>query len=222
MTNPCSTACFAQRARRRGRRRDRGRALRYLTGGGADRSGRNRQPLLTAAGVAWGIFETHAAALRVPQRRRRVRPVPPRCRRATASLPPLPVVGPQRRAGVARGAAASCGWRSPRRMRDGSVSDAGAGRDSRAGADAPAWPRSSKRELQQPRPLAEIVVGRDRPGAARHAVRAGVQHGARRRTAERCRAYLSRAARDICSASIAQTVQQLEQKAASRIDAQPA
>ena len=42
----------------RGRRRHSRRALNYLTGGGADRSGRTRRRCSTAAGMAWGIYET--------------------------------------------------------------------------------------------------------------------------------------------------------------------
>src|SRR5687768_13721033 len=41
-----------------GRRRRSGRALNYLTGGGRGSFWTNPSTLLTAAGVAWGIFET--------------------------------------------------------------------------------------------------------------------------------------------------------------------
>ena len=129
--------CFAQRRAAGGARRTRPaatarRAMSYLTGGGSRaRSGRTRPTLLTAAGMAWGIFETMQQSraqgstgpgvpqVRVPVRSERSAGRSQRCRpcrqgaRSAVSPEALRIVR------LAISAAYA----------DGSVSDAGAGGD---------------------------------------------------------------------------------------------
>ena len=78
-----------------------------------------------------------------------------------------------------------------------------------------------EQELAQPRPLAEIVAGVNDDTHARHALCACIRHPPRRRTADRRRTYLPGETRATCSGSTRSTVQQLEQNAAQRIDAEP-
>ena len=200
----------------RGRRRS-GRTLNYLTGGGRGSFWTNPTTLLTAAGMAWGIYETMQNSTTAG---------------STGSwgsggsggsggsTPPLPNIGGQG------------GSMSPEALRivrlaisaanaDGSVSDA-----ERAAildqAKTAGVGDIVQAEMQQPRPLAEIVSGVSDAGQratmyvlAYSMARGDEQPGG----AERI--YLAQLANLL--GLDAGTVQQLEQKAASRIDAhQPA
>jgi len=197
-----------------GRRRHSRRALGYLTGGGRGSFWTNPTTLLTAAGMAWGIFETMqnsqgsggaTGSTGSPG--------------SPGSMPPLPNVGPQP------------GAVSPETMRivrlaisaayaDGSVSDA-----ERAAildqAKTAGVGDLVEAEMQQPRPLAEIVSGVSDTGqrATLYVLAYGMVRGDEQPTGAE-RIYLAQLAHLL--GIDASTVQQLEQKAAVRIDAQPA
>ena len=133
-------------------------AMTYLTGGGGGSFWSNPTTLLTAAGVAWGIFETMQQSGALGSRFRRCGAVRRSGFRGFAgSVPPLPDVGrrqPVSPRGAAAGAAGDLrGERRRQRERHGARGDPANRRRPRAS------PRSSSAELQQPRPLAEIVAG---------------------------------------------------------------
>ncbi len=190
----------------RGRRRSR-RTLNYLTGGGRGSFWTNPTTLLTAAGVAWGIYETmqqnqgSAASSG-----------------SSGSTPPLPNVGGQG------------GTMSPEALRivrlaisaanaDGSVSDA-----ERAAIVDQATTAGVgdivEAEMRQPRPLAEIVSGVSDAGqrATMYVLAYSMARGDEQPSGAE-RIYLAQLAHLL--GIDASTVQQLEQTAASRIEAQP-
>ena len=177
----------------RGRRRRSGRALNYLTGGGRGSFWTNPTTLLTAAGVAWGIFETmqHSRQLSGPAG------IAPAFRGFSAVC---------RLAGRCADAAGVPSGVSPEALRivrlaisaayaDGSVSDT-----ERAAildqAQTAGVAEIVEAELQQPRPLAEIVSGVSDPAQRATMYVLALQHGARRRTADRGGAHLPCAARE--------------------------
>jgi uncharacterized membrane protein YebE (DUF533 family) len=195
-----------------GRRRRSRRAMRYLGGPLAGSLGSiggsllsNPNVLLTAAGVAWGIFETlqeggtPAAA-------------------ATSPLPPLPVVGvsapkmSEQALQIVRLAISAA-------HADGSVSDeerlAILDQARIAGVD-----RIVEQELAQPRPLAEIVAGvsDDTQRATLYVLAFGILRGDEQPSGAE-RIYLAKLAHLL--GLDPKTVQQLEQNAEKRIDAQP-
>ena len=206
-----------------GRRRRSRRAMRYLGGplggslgsiGGSLLS--NPNVLLTAAGVAWGIFETlqqggtpAAAATSAPSSASAAGNTP---------LPPLPVVG------------ASASIMSAQALQivrlaisaahaDGSVSDqernAILDQARIAGVD-----RIVEQELAQPRPLAEIVAGvsDDTQRATLYVLAFGILRGDEQPNGAE-RIYLAKLAHLL--GLDPKTVQQLEQNAERRIDAEP-
>jgi uncharacterized membrane protein YebE (DUF533 family) len=127
-----------------GRRKRSRRALSYLTGGGGTFV--NAGTLLTAAGVAWGIFDT----LQEPQ------PQPAASGSASLPLPPLPTV-----ASAADGATRMVRLAISAANADGSLTD-----QERAAIVQHAGPGAAdvvSGELDQRRPLAEIVAGLSDP-----------------------------------------------------------
>jgi uncharacterized membrane protein YebE (DUF533 family) len=204
----------------RGRRRRSRRALSYLTGGGRGSFLSNPSTLLAAAGMAWGIFETmqqspggvtgsgvSAGSAGSPA-----------SAGSTGSLPPLPNVG---------GQAATVSPEALRIVRlaisaanaDGSVSDA-----ERAAildqAKTAGVGEIVDAELQQPRPLAEIVAGVTdaTERATMYVLAYGIVRGDEQPSGAE-RIYLAQLAHLL--GIDAGTVQQLEQQAAGRIDALP-
>jgi uncharacterized membrane protein YebE (DUF533 family) len=211
-----------------GRGRRSRRAMSYLTGGGGSSFWTNPTTLLTAAGVAWGIFETMqnsgtfgtagatgsggaAGAMGLGSMGSAGSSA------STAPLPPLPNVGGQPM--------------SPEALRivrlavsaahaDGSVSDgersAIMDQANKAGVG-----ELVEAELRQPRPLAEIVSGvtdTTQRGTLYVLAYSMVRGDEQPTGAERI--YLAQLA-NLLHIDAA-TAQQLEQKASSRIDAQPA
>ena len=206
-----------------GRRRRSRRAMRYLGGplggslgsiGGSLLS--NPNVLLTAAGVAWGVFETlqqggtpAAAAISAQSSASAA---------GNAPLPPLPVVG---------ASATSMSDQALQIVRlaisaahaDGSVSDqernAILDQARIAGVD-----RIVEQELAQPRPLAEIVAGvsDDTQRATLYVLAFGILRGDEQPNGAE-RIYLAKLAHLL--GLDPKTVQQLEQNAEKRIDAEP-
>ena len=205
-----------------GRRKRSRRAERYLGGPLAGSMGSiggsllsNPNMLLTAAGLAWGVYETlqdgspaGAAPAAAP---------PDPNAGASAPLPPLPDV-------------ASAGPISDQALQivrlaisaayaDGSVSDeernAILEHARGAGVDA-----LLEQELAQPRPLAEIVSGvtGDDQRATLYVLAFGIVRGDEQPTGAE-RIYLAKLAHLLGLEP--KTVQQLEQNAARRIDAEP-
>ena len=130
----CSTACCPGRRSRAAAPRESRRA-RACAGAGGDRSGRNPTLLLTAAGVAWGIYET--LQKRAGRRRSgggtfRVQPAGMgsrrRCRRAPAAA------AASRRGAADRAAGDLGGERRRRDERRGARGDPGAGAERPASA----------------------------------------------------------------------------------------
>jgi len=197
----------------RGRRRRSRNALNYLTGGGRGSFWTNPSTLLTAAGMAWGIFET------MQQNQGSGGSGSSGGSVGSGSTPPLPNVGGQ-------GATIS-----PEALRivrlaisaanaDGSVSDveraAILDQAQKAGVgdivDA---------EMRQPRPLAEIVSGvSDTAQRATMYVLAYSMVRGDEQPSGAERIYLAQLANLL--GIDPDTVQQLEQKASGQIDAQPA
>jgi uncharacterized membrane protein YebE (DUF533 family) len=203
-----------------GRRRRSRRALRYLggpLGGGVGWIGgsllSNPNALLTAAGLAWGIFET------LQQGETAAAPAtatPSPASRAGATTPPLPFVG------------ATAGPMSDQSLQivrlaisaayaDGSVSDeernAIVDQARIAGVE-----RIVEQELAQPRPLAEIVAGvsDDTQRATLYVLAFGILRGDEQPSGAE-RIYLAKLAHLL--GLDPKTVQQLEQNAAKQIDA---
>jgi uncharacterized membrane protein YebE (DUF533 family) len=122
-----------------GRRKRSRRALRYLTGGGG--TFMNAGTLLTAAGVAWGIFDTLQES-----------PGGAVASSAPANLPPLPAT-----VTVADGATRMVRLAISAANADGAMTE-----QERAAVVQQAGPDAADlvtRELEQRRPLAEIVAG---------------------------------------------------------------
>ena len=201
-----------------GRRKRSRRAERYLGGslgsiGGSLLS--NPNMLLTAAGVAWGLFETlqDGTPGTVPA-------TAPTASNAAGSapLPPLPAVA------TAAGPVSDQALQIVRLAisaanADGSVSDeersAILEHARGAGVDA-----ILEQELAQPRPLAEIVAGvtDDTQRATLYVLAFGIARGDEQPTGAE-RIYLAKLAHLLGLEP--KTVQQLEQTAAKRIDAEP-
>ena len=197
----------------RGRRRSH-RTLNYLTGGGRGSFWTNPSTLLTAAGLAWGIFETM-------QNSGTLGSMGSGSSGGVGSTPPLPNVG-----GGAQASAVS-----PDALRivrlaisaanaDGSISDV----ERTAIVDQAKTAGVAElveAELQQPRPLAEIVSGVTDTAqrATMYVLAYSMVRGDEQPTGAE-RIYLAQLA-NLLGIDVG-TVQQLEQKAASRIDAQPA
>jgi uncharacterized membrane protein YebE (DUF533 family) len=208
-----------------GRRKRSRRAERYLGGPLAGSMGSiggsllsNPNMLLTAAGLAWGIYETlqesspaGAAPASAPA------PVPPDPSAASAPLPPLPDVASD--APVSDQALQIVRLAVSAAYADGSVSDeertAILEHARGAGVDA-----ILEQELAQPRPLAEIVadVTGDDQRATLYVLAFGIVRGDEQPTGAE-RIYLAKLAHLLGLEP--KTVQQLEQNAARRIDAQP-
>ncbi len=210
----------------RGHRRRSRRALNYLTGGHRGSFWTNPSTLLTAAGVAWGIYETMQQSGSVD---------------STGSMGSagsggsggLGSVGSQGSSPVGSQSSGSAGSQnvSPEALRivrlaisaayaDGSVSDT-----ERAAildhAKTAGVGELIGAELQQPRPLAEIVSGVADVAqrATMYVLAFSMVRGDEQPTGAE-RIYLAQLA-NLLGLDVA-TVQELEQKAASRIDAQSA
>ncbi|HEY9464017.1 MAG TPA: DUF533 domain-containing protein [Vicinamibacterales bacterium] len=196
----------------RGRRRRSRRALSYLTGGHRGSFWANPSTLLTAAGVAWGIYETMQQSGGFTG--------------STGSTGSMGSVG-----SGGSGGSSSVGSQnvSPEALRivrlvisaayaDGSVSDiehaAILDQAKTAGLD-----QIVEAEMQQPRPLAEIVSGVNDAAqrATMYVLAYSLVRGDEQPTGAE-RIYLAQLA-NLLGLDVA-TVQELEQKAASRIDAQ--
>jgi uncharacterized membrane protein YebE (DUF533 family) len=204
-----------------GRRRRRSRrALNYLTGGGRGSFWTNPSTLLTAAGLAWGVYETM---------------------QKSGTLGSMGSGGSEGVSSVASSGSGSVGSQdatrtqtastvSPEALRivrlaisaayaDGSVSDV-----ERAAivdqAKAAGVADIVEAEMQQPRPLAEIVTGVSDAAqrATMYVLGYSMVRGDEQPTGAE-RIYLAQLA-NLLGIDVA-TVQELEQKAASRIDAQP-
>jgi len=206
LLNGVLRAVLGGRRRRRSRR-----ALHYLTGGGRGSFWANPSTLLTAAGVAWGIYETMQHS------------------NASGSGGSGGSGGSEGLSSVGSPGAASTV--SPEALRivrlaisaayaDGSVSDV----ERAAILDQAKTAGVSdivEAELQQPRPLAEIVSGVS--DAAQRATLYVLGYSMVRGDDQPSgaeRIYLAQLA-NLLGIDVA-TVQELEQKAASHIDAQPA
>lgn len=197
-----------------GRRRRSRRALGYLTGGGRGSFWTNPTTLLTAAGMAWGIFETMQQNSQGSGGSVAVGAMGS----SSAATPPLPNVGSQTSAV------------SPETLRivrlaisaanaDGSVSEV-----ERAAildqAKTAGVADIIETEMRQPRPLAEIVSGVSDAGqrATMYVLAYSMVRGDEQPSGAE-RIYLAQLA-NLLGIDVA-TVQQLEQTAASRIEAQP-
>ena len=196
-----------------GRRRRSRRALGYLTGGGRGSFWTNPTTLLTAAGMAWGIFETMQQNSQSSGGSVGVGAMD-----SSGATPPLPNVGSQTSAV------------SPETLRivrlaisaanaDGSVSEV-----ERAAildqAKTAGVADIIESEMRQPRPLAEIVSGVSDAGqrATMYVLAYSMARGDEQPSGAE-RIYLAQLA-NLLGIDVG-TVQQLEQTAASRIEAQP-
>ena len=212
LLNGVLRAVLGGRRRRRSRR-----ALNYLTGGGRGSFWANPSTLLTAAGVAWGIYETmqHSNTSGSVGSG------------SAGGSEGVSSVGSQ---GSGSGSAQAASTVSPEVLRivrlaisaayaDGSVSDV----ERAAILDQAKTAGVSdivEAELQQPRPLAEIVSGVS--DAAQRATLYVLGYSMVRGDEQPSgaeRIYLAQLA-NLLGIDVA-TVQELEQKAASRIDAEP-
>ena len=197
----------------RGRRRRSRNALNYLTGGGRGSFWTNPSTLLTAAGMAWGIFET------MQQNQGSGGSGSSGGSVGSGSTPPLPNVGGQG-ATISPEALWIVRLAISAANADGSVSDveraAILDQAQKAGVgdivDA---------EMRQPRPLAEIVSGvSDTAQRATMYVLAYSMVRGDEQPSGAERIYLAQLANLL--GIDPDTVQQLEQKASGQIDAQPA
>ena len=198
----------------RGHRRRSRRALNYLTGGHRGSFWTNPSTLLTAAGMAWGIYETM---------------------QQSGGIGSMGSVGSGGSAGLSSAGSQGSGSTgsphvSPEALRivrlaisaayaDGSVSDT-----ERAAildqAKTAGVGEIVEVEMQQPRPLAEIVSGVSDAAqrATMYVLAYSMVRGDEQPTGAE-RIYLAQLA-NLLGLDVA-TVQELEQKAASRIDAVP-
>lgn len=195
----------------RGRRRRSRRAYNYLTGGGRGSFWTNPSTLLTAAGVAWGIYET--------------------MQQSTGQASPAHSAVPASAAPQSAPASAPASTVSPEALRivrlaisaayaDGSVSDA----ERTAILDQAKTAGVAdivEAEMQQPRTLAEIVSGVTDPAqrATMYVLAYSMVRGDEQPSGAE-RIYLAQLANLL--GIDAPAARELEQKAASRIDAQPA
>jgi uncharacterized membrane protein YebE (DUF533 family) len=193
----------------RGRRRRSRRALSYLTGGHRGSFWANPSTLLTAAGVAWGIYETMQQSGGF-----------------TGSTGSMGSGGSGSSGGSSSAGSQNVSPEALRIMRlaisaayaDGSVSDIehAAILDQ---AKTAGVAQIVEAEMQQPRPLAEIVSGVNDAAqrATMYVLAYSMVRGDEQPTGAE-RIYLAQLA-NLLGLDVA-TVQDLEQKAASRIDAQ--
>jgi uncharacterized membrane protein YebE (DUF533 family) len=199
----------------RGRRRRSRRALNYLTGGGRGSFWTNPATLLTAAGVAWGIYETMQNSSGGGSEGSG----------GSISSEGLSSAGSQSSGSVGSQTAGAVSPAALRIVRlavsaayaDGSVSDA----ERSAILDQAKTAGVAdivEAEMQQPRPLAEIVSGvSDSAQRATMYVLAYSTVRGDEQPSGAERIYLAQLA-NLLGLDVA-TVQELEQKAASRIDA---
>jgi uncharacterized membrane protein YebE (DUF533 family) len=206
-----------------GRRKRSRKAMRYLGGRGGPFGGTlgsiggsllsNPNVLLTAAGVAWGIFETMQQGTTPAAAPATASPVS----NATQAPPPLPFVG-NASAPMSDQALQIVRLAISAAYADGSVSDqertAILDQARIAGVD-----RIVEQELAQPRPLAEIVAGvnDDSHRGTLYVLAFGILRGDEQPTGAE-RIYLAKLAHLL--GLDPGTVQQLEQNAAKRIDAE--
>jgi uncharacterized membrane protein YebE (DUF533 family) len=175
----------------------------------------NPNLLLTAAGVAWGIFETLQQGNTAAVAPAAASPVSNATQ--TPPLPPLPVVG-NRSAPMSDQALQVVRLAISAAYADGSVSDqeraAILDQARIAGVD-----RIVEQELAQPRPLAEIVAGvtDDTHRGTLYVLAFGILRGDEQPTGAE-RIYLAKLAHLL--GLDPGTVQQLERNAAKRIDAE--
>jgi uncharacterized membrane protein YebE (DUF533 family) len=198
-----------------GRRKKGKRALRYLSRGVGSSLLTNPTVLLTAAGLAWGVYETlqqggqSGAGPATPQSGAGL----------GGPLPPLPTVGSSA-APLTDDALRIVRLAVSAAYADGSVSD-----EERAAileqARAAGVSALVEQELAQPRPLAEIVTGVTDTAqrAALYVLAFGIVRGDEQPTGAE-RIYLAKLAQ-LLGLDPA-TVQQLEQKAAQGIEQQQA
>ena len=194
----------------RGRRRRSRRAMNYLTGGGRGSFWTNPSTLLTAAGMAWGIFETMQQSGTFGSGG-----VGSAGSQGSGSVGPqgsgLTTVSPEALRIVRLAISAA--------HADGSVSDM-----ERAAildhAKTAGVGEIVEAEMQQPRPLAEIVSGISDAAqrATMYVLAYSMVRGDEQPTGAE-RIYLAQLA-NLLGLDVA-TVQQLEDKAAHRIDAEP-
>jgi uncharacterized membrane protein YebE (DUF533 family) len=209
----------------RGRRRRSRRALNYLTGGGRGSFWTNPSTLLTAAGVAWGIYETMQQSGAIGSGGSG----------GSVGSEGLSSAGSQSSGSTGSQGSGSAGSPasspvSPEALRivrlaisaasaDGSVSDV-----ERAAildqAQTAGVAHIVEAELQQPRPLAQIVSGVSDAAqrATMYVLAFSMVRGDEQPSGSE-RIYLAQLA-NLLGLDVA-TVQELEQKAARRIDAQP-
>lgn len=206
-----------------GRRKRSRKAMRYLGGRGGPFGGTlgsiggsllsNPNVLLTAAGVAWGIFETMQQGNTPAAAPATTSPVS----NATQAPPPLPFVG-NASAPMSDQALQIVRLAISAAYADGSVSHqertAILDQARIAGVD-----RIVEQELAQPRPLAEIVTGvnDDTHRGTLYVLAFGILRGDEQPTGAE-RIYLAKLAHLL--GLDPGTVQQLEQNAAKRIDAE--
>jgi uncharacterized membrane protein YebE (DUF533 family) len=185
----------------RGRRRRSRRAMNYLTGGGRGSFWTSPSTLLTAAGMAWGIYETMQQS------------------GAVGSTASGGSVGSQTTSAPSSEALRIVRLAISAAYADGSVSDT-----ERAAilehAKTAGVGEIVEAEMQQPRPLAEIVSGISDAAqrATMYVLSYSMVRGDEQPTGAE-RIYLAQLA-NLLGLDVA-TVQQLEQKAAHRIDAEP-
>jgi uncharacterized membrane protein YebE (DUF533 family) len=199
----------------RGRRRRSRRAMNYLTGGGRGSFWTNPSTLLTAAGMAWGIFETmqQSGALGSMGSGGSVSSGGLGSAGSQGSGPtgPPSTVSPEALRIVRLAVSAA--------YADGSVSDT-----ERAAileqAKTAGVGEIVEAEMQSPRPLAEIVSGISDAAqrATMYVLAYSMVRGDEQPTGAE-RIYLAQLA-NLLGLDVA-TVQQLEDKAAHRIDAEP-
>jgi uncharacterized membrane protein YebE (DUF533 family) len=194
----------------RGRRRRSRRAMNYLTGGGRGSFWTNPSTLLTAAGMAWGIYESmqNTAGQASPT----ASPAPASAATASPPISPLATAVSPEALRIVRLAISAANA-------DGTVSEV----ERTAILDQAKTAGVAdlvEAEMQQPRPLAEIVSGvSDASQRATMYVLAYSMVRGDEQPSGAERIYLAQLA-NLLGLDVA-TVQDLEQKAASRIDAQP-
>ena len=203
----------------RGRRRGSRRALNYLTGGGRGSFWSNPSTLLTAAGVAWGIYETMQGNQAASGSGSAGGSTSAVGLSSAGSTPPLPNVGGQS-ATVSPEALRIVRLAVSAANADGSISDV-----ERAAildqAKSAGVGEIVDAELAQPRPLAQIVAGVSDPTqrATMYVLAYSMVRGDEQPTGAE-RIYLAQLANLLGIDAV--TVQQLERQASGRIDAQPA
>ena len=198
----------------RGPRRRSRRALNYLTGSRRGSFWTNPSTLLTAAGVAWGIYETMQQSAGQPAPVSSPEPTaaaPAPSSNVAAQTTPGSTVSPEALRIVRLAISAA--------YADGSMSDV-----ERAAildqAKTAGVSEIVEAEMQQPRPLAEVVAGVSDPAqrATMYVLAYSMVRGDEQPSGAE-RIYLAQLA-NLLGIDVA-AVQELEQKAASRIDAQP-